>query len=299
VEAAADAGRLDPGALALRRRERPAEELPIEALGTGGVWDAELEMRRLSRHAGILADHWNRPRVERRICRLKLLVLALAATAALPLAACGGDDGSATSTGPVTLEQRVVTEADAPGSEPDPVETPVRVSSKDEFADKLGDKFVNPPPEDIETLSSSSFVSAYDAARFFPAEEGGPHSRTLPHVFSLVMQFGSEDDAKTAVDLLQADSIRPCPETCAQQAEEFEFDGIPDAYGTHRFATAESIEATGDTEADPFDGFELGFADGVFAYRVLLNGQPGQVSQEEAEEIAQHLYDRVHGASAS
>jgi hypothetical protein len=230
---------------------------------------------------------------------LKLLVLALAATAALALAACGGDDGSATSTGPVTLEQRVVTEADAPGSASDPVETPIKVSSKDEFVSKLGDRFINPPPEDIETLKSSSFVSAYEATRFIPEEEGGPHSRTAPHVSSLVMQFGSADDAKTAADLLQTDSVRPCPETCAEQAEEFEVDGIPGAYGTHRFATAESIQESGDTEADPFDGFEIGFADGVFAYRVIYDGPPGTVSEDEAEEIAQHLYDRVHGAPGS
>jgi hypothetical protein len=227
---------------------------------------------------------------------LKLLVLALAATAALALAACGGDDGSATSTGPVTLEQRVVTEADAPGSAPDPVETPIKVSSKDEFASKLDDRFIDPPPKDVQTLANSSFVGAYDATRFVPAEEGSPHSRTVPHVSSLVMQFGTADDATTAARLLQADSGRPCPETCAEQAEEFEVDGIPNAYGTHRFATAESIEETGDTDEDPFDGYEIGFADGVFTYRVIYDGPPGTVSQDEAEEIVKHLYDRVHGA---
>jgi hypothetical protein len=230
---------------------------------------------------------------------LKVLVLALAATAALALAACGGDDGSATSTGPVTLEQRVVTEAEAPGSEPDPVETPVKVSSKEEFASKLGDRFINPPSEDVQTLESSSFVGAYDATRFIPEEEGGPHSRTAPHISSLVMQFGTTDDATTAADLLKTDSVRPCPETCAEQAEEFEVDGIPDAYGTHRFATAEGIQGAGDPEAHPFDGFEIGFADGVFVYRIIFDGPPGTVSEAEAEEIVQRLYDRVHGAPAA
>jgi hypothetical protein len=110
------------------------------------------------------------------------------------------------------------------------------------------------------------------------------------------MQFGTADDAGTAVDLLQADSVRPCPETCSEQAEEFEVDGIPDAYGTHRFATEESIQESGDTEADPFDGFEIGFADGVFTYRVIFDGPPGTVSEDEAEEIVQRLYDRVRGA---
>lgn len=223
-------------------------------------------------------------------------MLALAATAALALVGCGGDDESAGGTASLALEQRAVNEEDAPGSEPDPVETPVTVSSKDEFTSKLGDRFVNPPPEDVETLENSSFVGAYDATRFIPEEEGGPHSRTAPHVSSLAMQFGTADDAGTALDLLQADSVRPCPETCAEQAEEFEVDGIPDAYGTHRFATEETIQETGDTAADPFDGFEIGFADGVFTYRVIYDGPPGSVSEDEAEEIAQRFYERVHGA---
>ena len=87
-------------------------------------------------------------------------MLALAATAALALAACGGDEGSATSTVPLTLEQRVVTEEDAPDSKADPVETPESVSSADEFISRFGDRFINPPPEDVEELKSGSFVRA-------------------------------------------------------------------------------------------------------------------------------------------
>jgi hypothetical protein len=48
----------------------------------------------------------------------------------------------------------------------------------------------------------------------------------------------------------------------------------------------------------PFDGYEIGFADGVFAYRIILNGPPGKVTQEEAEQIAKSLYDRVKGQPA-
>jgi hypothetical protein len=76
-------------------------------------------------------------------------------------------------------------------------------------------------------------------------------------------------------------------------------DGIPGAYGTHRFATAESIQQTGDTEVRPFDDFSIGFADGVFAYRIILSGDPGKVTEAQVEEIAKSLYDRVHGAPAA
>ncbi len=74
---------------------------------------------------------------------------------------------------------------------------------------------------------------------------------------------------------------------------------IPGAHGTHRIATAESIQQTGDSEETPFDGFEIQFSDGVFAYRMILSGPPGEVTQDEVEEIAKSLYDRVSGAPAA
>jgi hypothetical protein len=225
---------------------------------------------------------------------LKPLLLTLGAAAALALAACGGDDGSATATEPLSMEQRVVTEDDAPDSKADPVEKPESVSSPDEFISRFGDRFINPPAEDVEELRSGSFVQARHETRFI-AEE---HSQTAPHIFSLVIQFETEDDASRAVEILHEDSIRPCPETCANQAEEFDVSDIPGAEGTHRFATAESIEATGDTEIRPFDEYEIDFADGVFAYRIQVRGSPGEVSQDEAEEIVANFYDRVHGAPA-
>ena len=41
------------------------------------------------------------------------------------------------------------------------------------------------------------------------------------------------------------------------------------------------------------------FTDGVFAYRVRLNGPPGSVSEDQAEDIAKSLYERVHGRPAT
>jgi hypothetical protein len=196
------------------------------------------------------------------------------------------------------MDQRVVTEADAPDSKSDPVEKPVSVSGPDEFIAKLGDKFIDPTQEEVEGFKTGGFVKALHVTRFIPDNPAGSHTRTAPHINSLVMQFDSEQGAKDALDTLHQDSIRPCPETCANQAEEFEVADIPGAYGTHRFATEESIQQTGDTEVHPFDGYEIGFADGVFAYRVLLDGPPGKVTQEEAEQIAKSLYDRVKGQPA-
>ena len=211
----------------------------------------------------------------------------------MALSACGGDEGTAASTGPVMMDQRVVTEADAPDSQPDPVEKPVEVNAPDEFISKLGEHFVNPTPEEVESFKSGGFVRALHVTRFIPEAPGGPHSRDVPHIFSLVMQFDSAQGAKDALETLHLDSLRPCPETCGQSAEEFDVSDIPDAFGTHRSATAESIQQAGDTEGRPFDEYQIGFSDGVFAYRMILDGSPGKVTQDQAEEIAKSLYDRV------
>jgi hypothetical protein len=191
------------------------------------------------------------------------------------------------------MDQRVVTAQDWPDSKPDPREKPVSVRGPDEFVSKLGDEFVNPTQEEVDHFKSSTFVGALRSARYM--SEGFGHTPVVPHVFSLVMQFGTAKDATDAVDTLHLDSLRPCPQTCAEQAEEFEVSDIPGARGTHRFATQESIQQTGDSDETPFDGFEVQFSDGVFAYRMILNGQPGKVTQDEAEEIAKSLYDRVKG----
>jgi hypothetical protein len=193
------------------------------------------------------------------------------------------------------MQQRVVIEEDWPDSKPDPVEKPLAVSGADEFVSKLGEEFINPTPEETADLKSSSFVRALRSARY-KSEFHSPHA---PHVFSLVMQFRTEQDAKDAAETLHLDSLRPCPKTCAEQAEEFEVSDIPGAQGTHRFATAESIQQTGDTHETPFDGFEIQFADGVFAYRMILSGPPGKVTQDEAEDVAKSLYDRVKGQPAA
>jgi hypothetical protein len=228
-----------------------------------------------------------------------VLFLALVAAAALTLSACGGDNGSATATGPVTMEQRVVTKGDAPDFEPDPVEKPQTVNGPDEFISRLGERFINPTPKEVSDFKSSGFVKARHVTLFMPATPGGPHTRNAPHIFSLSMQFSSDQGANDALALFKADSVRPCPETCATQAEEFDAGGIPDAYGTHRFATAESIQQTGDTEGRPYDEYQIGFADGVFAYRIILSGDPGKVTEGQVEEIAKSLYDRVHGQPAA
>jgi hypothetical protein len=230
---------------------------------------------------------------------LKALLLALAAIAVLCLAACGGGSDEATSTGPLTLDQRVVTEEDASDAKPDPVETGVTVKTADEFIDQLGDSFVDPSPEDVAKFKSAGFVQAIDDTMFLPDGEVTTHSRSNPHIRTTVIQFEAADGAKIAQEIEHRDSLRPCPENCATSTEEFDVSDIPGALGARRYATQENIDATGASDIHPYDEYEIVFTNGVFAYRVRLNGSPGDVSEDQAQDIAQSLYERVQGRAAA
>ena len=64
-------------------------------------------------------------------------------------------------------------------------------------------------------------------------------------------------------------------------------DGIPDARGVHRIATAEDIEPAGTESEQPSDSYWVGFTVGSFVYVMELHGPPGgSVSEEQSQEIA-------------
>jgi hypothetical protein len=222
---------------------------------------------------------------------LKGLVLLLSAVLVLGIVACGGDSDEATSTGPLALAQRVVTEEDAPDSKPDPVEKRQTAADIDEFADKMGDAFINPTEQENKDLQTIGFVQAINDTRYF----GDVHSKDDAHTFSLVVQLDSPDGATEMADFFHTDSLRPCPESCAFSVSEFDVDGIPGATGVRRVATADAIKAAGTSENRPYDSYAIFFADGDFAYDIDLGGPPGTTSEDKAVEIAQKLYDRVHG----
>ena len=226
---------------------------------------------------------------------MKGLVLLLSAVLVLGLAACGGGSDEATSTGPLALAQRVVTEEDAPGSKPDPVEKRQTAADEQEFIEKMGDAFVNPSEEDRKSLQTVGFVQAINDTRYF----GETHSRDDAHTFSLVVQLDSPDGATEMTDFFHTDSLRPCPESCAFSVSEFDVDGIPGATGVRRFASEEAVKTAGTSDERPYDSYAIFFADGDFAYNIDYGGPPGTTSEDKAVEIAQNLYDRVHGRPAA
>ena len=87
---------------------------------------------------------------------MKGVLFVLIAVALAGLTACSGGSGEATSTGPLALDQRVVTEEDAPGSKPDPVEKRQTASDEQEFSDTMGDAFINPTDEEKAAFGTTA-----------------------------------------------------------------------------------------------------------------------------------------------
>jgi hypothetical protein len=222
-----------------------------------------------------------------------VVTLVIAALASTGLVACGGEEETAA---PLTLEQRVLSESEVPGSKADPVETRLTPSTLDEFTALKGTYL---PAADIEAdkLNEAGFVSALQDTRFIPNEPGGAHSPDAFHVRLLVIQFETEAGAIAGTELLHENELKPCPGECAVQFEEFDVADVPDARGVRSYATAERLKAI-EEEGEPFDAYTISFADGPFAYEVEGFAPPERISEEQVEEIAQKLYDRVKGAPA-
>jgi hypothetical protein len=223
---------------------------------------------------------------------MRLSMRFVVSLTALSLVACfGGDDEEATA--PVPVEQRFLTVADAPGTKPDPVETRETAEDLDEFIAALGPHlFVDLDEEETTTvLQEAGFTWAAVDPRFF----GETHKRTAPHLFGAIIELQSEDGARSVLDVLEADSMKPCPMSCATQISSFDVDDIPDGRGVHRLATAQLIKTAGTDDQHPFDSYWVGFTEGSIVYAVELQGRPGSVSEEQAQKIAGAYYDRLAG----
>lgn len=217
----------------------------------------------------------------------------LTLAAVLGVAACGGGDEA----DPLTLEQRFIQAGDAPGYAPDPVEGGKHTwGNVDQFVDQTHEQLVRATiAEAEEFLTEAGFVRAIGGTRFLPGSDG-EHSRGDPHVGMGVLQFESDEGARDAVDWFDDDGSQPCPGKCAVTISEFEVDGIPDAKGVRRVVTANRLRQTGE-EGEPSDAYDIGFADGPFAYYVGTFGPPGDATTEAVTEaLAKRIYDRVKGA---
>lgn len=182
------------------------------------------------------------------------------------------------------------------GTKPDPVEKGETTEDLDEFIVALTEAVIDPSQEEMTTVfQEAGFKRAGVDARFY----GETHSPAAPHLFSWFIELDSEDRARSALDWLEADAMKPCPHSCAARISSFEVDSIPDARGVHRIATAEDIEAAGFEGEEPSDGYWMGFTVDTIVYTVDLHGPPGSVSEEQAQRIVSAFYERLTGDQRS
>lgn len=224
---------------------------------------------------------------------MRSVLVAIAIVLATCAAACGGDDSGTAE--PLTLEQRLLRESEAAGSKPDPVETRLTARNLEEFNGWQSKGYVAAAEIDSQDLEDAGFVAAVHDTRFFPKMPGGDHTRDAPHVRLLVVQFESDDGAAEGADLLRKQSLKPCPGQCSMSIEEFDVSGVPDAQGLRHFVTEEKLKELGEP-GEPRDGYSIFFADGPFAYELEIFGPPGDVSEDQIEEIGSELHHRVEGA---
>jgi hypothetical protein len=201
---------------------------------------------------------------------------------AVAFAACGAE--------PVPVAERFPTAAEAPDTTPDPDEKRQVADDFDEFLVALTPALMDPDREEMTTaFQEADFIRAGVDFRFY----GETHSPEAPHLISWFIELDSEDGASSARDWLEADTMKPCPHSCATRVNSFNVEGIPDARGVHRIATAEDIEAAGFEDEVPNDSYWVGFTIGSIVYTVDLHGPPGSVSQEQALAIASTYYERL------
>jgi hypothetical protein len=163
---------------------------------------------------------------------------------------CGDDEAAAT----VPLSQRFLTAEDAPGSKPDPVEQGRTAADLDEFV-AVFEIAIDPDTEEMTTLfQEAGFKEAGEDSRFL----GETHRRRAPHLISSFIELGSEDGARSALGWLESEWMRPCPGSCAVQISTFDLDGIADAHGVRRLATAQDNEKVGTEDQQPHDHYLVG-----------------------------------------
>jgi hypothetical protein len=232
------------------------------------------------------------------------LILLLAAVG-LASAACGGGNSSKA---PLTLAQRLPTQAEIPGWLPRlppeaPENTPwlegglqARWTSADAFWAENQNQLIRASLVGAERVfKDADFVRGIGHRYVGKTRTAGE----LPSLTVVVAQFGSEQGAKDASQWRRDDLLKRCPMKCDVSIAGFDVGGVPESSGVRRYVTQASIDATGDKEQRPYDSYEVEFTDNGFAYVVSEDGAPGSVSEKNVVAVAKALDERVRGAPAS
>jgi hypothetical protein len=218
-------------------------------------------------------------------------LLLLCLLAALAAAGCGGDDdasGGDDGTGPLTVEDRVLQEGELSGYTPKG--TAQAETDASAFVDSVN--FFFPASDEAiaeleGAIEDAGFVSG--AYQYLPGS-----SEKAGAAGSLVVQVGSEAEAKALARQAFDATLEPCKDDCSIDYSEFDVEGVPGALGSGRVRSDEN--ASGDVE--PFESYHVFFADGPFVYALYAAGRPGGVDSGDVADAARAQYERVAGRPA-
>jgi hypothetical protein len=233
--------------------------------------------------------------------RIPALCIAVLSASALAAAGCGGGQPTghaaattattipaASSSGPpapLPLWQRVLESGELAGFQSGA--NPPKEIGLDAFVDQSHVAFIRITPQQArDELTADGFKRALISDLSLPGNKDVIAA-------SVVLQLGSDAQARRASAFFGADSLKACRNTCNVNISSFD---LPDvgATGSHRSRPALAAGAGSD---QPFEAFDVGFADGPFLYDVfVLTPRPGMVSQQAVAAAVRALYERVRSS---
>jgi hypothetical protein len=224
--------------------------------------------------------------LEKGSLRLRNL-LAIFALVVVALVGCGGDDDG---TSPASLTGELLPASEVPGFK---VEREFEWDNPIDFVvEGLHLPEATPPSDAVEAFENAGFDAA--AGERLVVANGNPFEG--PHGAVDVVQLGSDDDAREALDYVRREALKqPCFAVCSVEGREFSVAGIPGAEGVQ-------LTPLPDPPPDaphPFESFSVGFTDGPRLYLVSLDGGPGQVKKGEVLSAAKALYERATSDATS
>ncbi len=193
---------------------------------------------------------------------------------------CGGDDDG---TSPASLRSRLLPASEVPGFKVE------RRFDWDNPIDLVHDGLPLP-----ETTPLSRAVKAFEDAGFEAAvgerlavAKGNPLEG--PHARVDVIQLGSDDDAREALDYVRKEALKqPCVGVCSVEIREFAVAGIPGAKGAQLRPQREPPP----NAPPPFEAYTVTFTIGPRLFVVNADGGPGQVKKGQVVSAAKALYER-------
>jgi hypothetical protein len=225
-----------------------------------------------------------RRRYSTRAARLLRTALGLAALSTCGLAGCGGDDDG---TSPASLRNQLLPASEVPG---------FRIERKFDWDNPIDlvTEGLRRPAALPQTTPPSRAVKAFEDAGFEAAvgeelvvAKGTPFEG--PHATVEVIQLGSDDDAREALDYVRKEALKPpCFGVCSVAIREVAVAGIPGAKGVQ----LRPLRNPPRNAPHPFQSDGIGFTIGPRLYLVSADGGPGQVKKSRVVSAAEALYER-------